>query len=215
VEKKQSLNSQLLSRRLLDACDELYEGQPGDDTTIVTVKIRKPIHVLLLTGPPLNREHDKYIVEKFAAAKGKKIVCGGTAANIVSRELKKEIKTNLDYLDINIPPTASIEGVDLVTEGVLTLKRTIEMIYAFKNRTLNIEKLGKDGASLLFDMLISEGTHIDFWLGKALNQAHQDPGFPSELSMKVNVVNELKEALESVGKVVRIRYDSEVKNEKV
>lgn len=215
IERKNDLNALLLSRRLLDACDELYEGEPGDDTTIVAVKVRRPIHVLLLTGPPLNPEHDRSLVKKFMSAKGQKIVCGGTAANIVSRELGVEIETTLDYEDLSIPPTAKIEGIDLVTEGVLTMKRTIELIRQYNDRTLNVSDLGNDGASKLFNLLIVEGTHIDLWFGKAMNNAHQNPGFPVELSIKMNIVNELEKELQNMGKKTRIRYVSEVSYENV
>ena len=215
VERKQDLNAGFLSRRLLEACDELYDGLPGDDTTIVTLKIRQPVNVLLFTGPPLNPENDHEVIKKFMRTKGKKIVCGGTAANIVARELGKEIETSLDYEDKSLPPTGKIEGVDLVTEGVLTISRTIELIEAYRERKFKVEDLGKDGASMLFDMLMSYGTHIDFWLGKAMNYAHQDPDFPVDLSIKMNVVKELQRALESVGKVATIRYISEVRNENV
>lgn len=215
IERKNDINALLLSRRLLDACDELYEGEPGDDTTVVAVKVRRPIHVLLLTGPPLNPEHDQSLVKKFMKAKGQKIVCGGTAANIVSRELGVGIETTLDYEDLSIPPTAKIEGIDLVTEGVLTLRRTIELIRQYNDRTLNVSDLGKDGASQLFNRLIVEGTHIDLWFGKAMNNAHQNPGFPVELSIKMNIVNELEKELEKMGKKTRIRYVSEVSYENV
>lgn len=215
VERNHSLNAGFLNRRLLEACDDLYEGKPGDDTTVVTVKVRKPVQILLFTGPPLNPSNDSKLVSKFMKGHGKKIVCGGTAANIVSRELKKDIITSLDYEDISIPPTAKIDGIDLVTEGVITLKRTIELIKAYKKREFSITELGNDGASKLFNMLITNGTHIEFWLGKAMNYAHQDPDFPQDLSIKMNVVRELKEALELVGKVASIKYVSEVSNENV
>lgn len=215
LERNDKMNASFLSRRLLDACDDLYEGMPGDDTTIVTVKIRKPVQVLLFTGPPLNPSQDKLLVDRFMKVRGKKVVCGGTAANIVARELKKDIETNMDYADISLPPTAKIQGIDLVTEGVLTLKRATELIYAYANRELNVKGLGTDGGSQLFEMLVSNGTHIDFWLGKAMNYAHQDIDFPQELSIKMNVVKELKEALNSIGKIARIRYISEVANENV
>lgn len=213
VERKHDLNAVFLSRRLLNACDELYEQEPGDDTTIVTVKVRKPVHVLLFTGPPLNPEHDAKLVKRFMDEPGEKIVCGGTAANIVARELKKEIQTTLDYEDMSIPPTAIIEGVDLVTEGVITLQRTIELIKAYRLRELDIEDLKNDGASKLFNMLISNGTHIEFWLGKAMNNAHQNPDFPVELSIKMNVVKQLQEELVKIGRVANIRYVSEVSYE--
>ena len=106
IKKKADLNAGFLCQRLINACDDLYEGQPGDDTTIVTVKVRQPVQVLLFTGPPLDPSHDEQLVKKYVGRRGKKVVCGGTAANIVSRELKKEIHTSLDYDDISIPPIA-------------------------------------------------------------------------------------------------------------
>lgn len=215
VEKKVDINAGFLCQRLLTACSELYEGQPGDDTTIVTVKIRRPVHILLFTGPPLNPEDDHLLVKKFMSVKGKKIVCGGTAANIVSRETGKEIRPSLDYEDISVPPIAYIDGIDLVTEGVLTINKTIELIHAYSKGEFEVSHLGKDGASQLFDAIINQGTHIEFWLGKAMNFAHQNGDFPKELSIKLNVIESLKNALKMVGKEVHIRYVSEVTCENV
>ena len=213
--KNQTMNAELLSRRLLGACNELYDGLPGDDTTIVTVKIRKPVQILLFTGPPVDKTIDHHIVHTFMHQSGKKIVCGGTAANIVSRELKEPINTCLDYLDPTIPPIAHIKGLDLVTEGVITIKRTIELLEEFAERKIRLSDLGKDGASILCKILIEEATHIDFWLGKAINGAHQNPDFPKELSIKINLVQDLVQSLERIGKKATIRYVSEVKYEKV
>lgn len=215
MKKKSNMNARFLCQRLIKACDELYEGQPGDDTTIVTLKVRQPVQVLLFTGPPLDPGHDHKLVEKFIGRRGKKIICGGTAANIVSRELNREIKTSLNYVDTSLPPTAFIDGIDLVTEGVLTLKRTIEMIEKYQVGVLEPNDVGEDGASQLFDLLISYGTHIEFWVGKAINTAHQIPDFPKELSIKMNLVEDLCSALQSVGKEIKISYISEVTSESI
>jgi len=215
VEKASDLNAGLLSLRLLEACDELYEGKPGDDTTTVAVKIRRPVHLLIFTGPPLDPKKDSEIVKTFMNQKGKKVVCGGTAANIVARETNREVETTLDYEDITLPPTAKIQGIDLVTEGVLTLRRTIDMISRYKDRKMNVSELGNDGAAKLFRMLVIDGTHIELWLGKAINLAHQNADFPKELSMKITIVEELNAALCSIGKRSNIRYVSEVNHENV
>ncbi len=215
ITKNQKMNAELLSRRLLNACNDLYEGLPGDDTTIVTVKIRKPVQLLLFTGPPVDQKRDAQIVRQFMKSTGKKVVCGGTAANIVSRELGEHIHTCMDYLDPTIPPIAHIKGLDLVTEGVLTIQRTIELLEQFAERKIRLSDLGKDGASLLCKIFIEEATHVDLWLGKAINGAHQNPDFPKELSLKINLVQELVCALEKIGKKAKIRYISEVKHEKI
>lgn len=215
VERGNEATAERLGRRLLSACDELYEGMPGDDTTVVTVKVRQPVNVFLFTGPPVDSRVDKPFISMFMRERGKKVVCGGTAANIVSRELDKEIKTQLNYEDPRIPPTASIAGIDLVTEGVLTLKRTTEMINAYADKELTLKDLGQDGAAQLFRLLVDESTYIKFWIGKALNSAHQNPDFPVELSMKTNVVNELVTALNRMGKKTSLAYVSEVGHEKI
>lgn len=213
IKKRDNLNAGFLCQRLVNACDELYQGQPGDDTTIVTLKIRRPVQVLLFTGPPLDPAQDQILVNRFMRVRGKKVVCGGTAANIVSRELGKEIKTSMNYVDITLPPTATIQGIDLVTEGVLTLQRTIKLIYSYQRGEISPDQLGDDGASKLFDVLIAYGTHIEFWVGKALNTAHQNPDFPKELSIKMNLVEDLCQALKEAGRQVTIRYVSEVISE--
>lgn len=214
IEKDVKQNAELLSRRLLNACNELYEGAPGDDTTIVTVKLRRPTQVLLFTGPPADKNLDSTLAKTFMRQKGKKVVCGGTAANIISREIQKPIKTQIDYLDPTIPPIGYIEGIDLVTEGVLTIQRALIMMEAFKNDPQSIEKeTTGDGASLLYKLLLFDSTHIDFWLGKAINQAHQHSDFPNELSIKMTLVMKFADLLRSFGKVVRIRYESEIDHE--
>lgn len=213
IRKRDDLNAGFLCQRLVNACNELYEGQPGDDTTIVTLKIRQPVQVLLFTGPPLDPSQDKALVKKFMKTRGKKVVCGGTAANIVSRELGKEIKTSINYVDISLPPTATIDGIDLVTEGVLTLQRTIELIERYQAGDVKPEDLKEDGASQLFDVLIAHGTHIEFWVGKAMNTAHQNSDFPKELSIKMNLVEALCQALRAAGRQVNLKYVSEVTSE--
>lgn len=214
VEKDVKDNAELLSRRLLQACNELYENAPGDDTTIVTVKLRKPTQILLFTGPPADPQLDHRIARAFMDSKGKKIVCGGTAANIMSRELKKPIKTQIDYIDPEIPPTGFIEGIDLVTEGVLTIQRCLQMLEIFRQNPKDKGLWdGRDGASQLFRMLLFESSHIDFWLGKAVNQAHQHSDFPPELGIKLTLITHFAEMLRNLGKVVHIRYESEIEHE--
>ena len=45
-----------LNTILLDECYKLYGGQPGDDTTACTVRIRKREPMNLIIGPPSNRD---------------------------------------------------------------------------------------------------------------------------------------------------------------
>lgn len=208
IRNKKSARS--ISRGLIDTCKCLYAGKPGDDTTVVTIKIRQPEVVDLFTGPPENEENDQKLVQDFMKSKGKKIVCGGTAAKIVGRELKRDIEVDLASMTADVPPMAIIGGIDLVTEGVLTLSRAVDKIKKYRNSSSNGEKIynlnGKDGASCLAKTLIEDCTHLNLWVGKAINPAHQNPSLPVDLSIKLKVVKELSSLMESMGKIVKINY---------
>ncbi len=208
VQNKKSAKS--ISRGLIDTCKCLYAGRPGDDTTVVTIKIRRPEVVDLFTGPPENKDNDKKLVQDFMKGEGKKIVCGGTAAKIVGRELRRDIEVDLDSMTVEVPPMAIIKGIDLVTEGVLTLSRAVDKIKKYKNNSSNEETIynlnGIDGASCLTKTLIEDCTHLNLWVGKAINPAHQNPSLPVDLSIKLKVVKELSFLMESMGKIVKINY---------
>ncbi|RKD25293.1 Stage II sporulation protein E (SpoIIE) [Caminicella sporogenes DSM 14501] len=199
-----------ISKALVNTCKRLYMDKPGDDTTVVTVKIRKPEVLNIFTGPPENPEKDPFVVKEFMNSKGRKVVCGGTAAKIVAREIGEELVTNINYIDKEVPPTAEIKGIDLVTEGVLTLSKTVEKIKYFMDSYSEIytkDSIYKeDGASKLAKLLIEECTHINFWVGKAINPAHQNPDFPMDLSIKLKVVNELVDLMKKLGKKVSLQY---------
>lgn len=187
----------------------LYMDKPGDDATIAALKVIKPEFAAVFTGPPQNPEDDEKVIEHLMKSEGKKIVCGGTAAQITARILGKEIITSTEFVDANIPPTAKIEGIDLVTEGVLTLAHTRELLLRYIDPAVQYKELRelerKDGASRLAKALLS-ATDITFLIGKAINPAHQNPDFPKELSIKLNIVKEIGDILEKMGKNVEMIY---------
>lgn len=199
-----------ISLDLIKACQCLYDYRPGDDTTVVTVKIRKPEVIDLFTGPPQDPGSDKWVIKNLIESKGKKIICGGTAANIAARELGEEVVVNMEVIDPEIPPTAEIKGVDLVTEGVITLNKAIEKIRDYMNPDLEEKSAcqlnGRDGASQLARMLIEDCTHLNLWVGRAINPAHQNAEFPLDLSKKIKLVDELRVLMEGLGRIVRITY---------
>ncbi len=207
---KEQRSAKHISKSLVNACKNLYMNKPGDDTTVVSVKIRKPEIINIFTGPPKDPQKDKYVIKEFMENKGKKIVCGGTAAKIVSRELGEELITSIKYIDKEVPPTAEIKGIDLVTEGVLTLSKTLEKINGFLDSyndeytIYNIQK--EDGSSKLAKLLIEECTHINLWVGKAINPAHQNPDFPMEFSIKLKIIEELIDSMKKLGKKINIKY---------
>lgn len=201
-----------LAGALSRACDELYQFKPGDDTTVAVMRIidSKPVH--LMTGPASDPADDTAMVRAFMADDtAKKIVSGGTSSTVVSRVLNRKLDVSLDYVDPDIPPIAFIEGVDLVTEGVLTLNRVLHLIRRYvKNETINedffLELDKKNGASMIAKMLIEDCTEVHMFVGKAINSAYQNPNLPFDLGIRQNLVDQLKHAIEEMGKKVIVTY---------
>ncbi|MBQ2434015.1 MAG: SpoIIE family protein phosphatase, partial [Clostridia bacterium] len=115
-----------LATMLINECNSLYGGEPGDDATAAIVKIRKREPMNIMFGPPSSRDDNDRMMALFFAKEGKHIVCGGTTSTIVSRYLRKPLLASLRFEESDVPPTATIEGVDLVTEGVITINRVLE-----------------------------------------------------------------------------------------
>lgn len=199
-----------ISMAIIQKCKRLYENKPGDDTTVVSIKVRNCEQINIIIGPPTDKSMDNYVVDKFLNERGKKVVCGGTTSKIISRETGKKIITNLDYIDKTIPPAAKIEGIDLTTEGILTVNRVLEYVEKYcmgKNSMENCTYInGNDAASKLARLLIEESTMVHFFVGRAINPAHQNPDFPLNFGMKLKIVDDLGKSLEKLGKKVIIEY---------
>lgn len=190
-----------LSTILVDECNKLYEDKPGDDATACIVRIRKRVPMNMLFGPPRNRDDCDRMMSLFFSKEGKHIVCGGTTSSIAAKYLGKELKTSLNFERSDIPPIAEIEGVDLVTEGVMTVNRVVEYAKDYLRDNESYEQWGykRDGASLICRMLFEEATDINFFVGRAVNPAHQNPDLPINFNIKMNLVEELSECLQENG----------------
>lgn len=197
-----------LSTVLTDECLKLYGGNPGDDTTAMTVRIRARQQINLMIGPPSDRNDCAKMVSLFLSKGGKRIVCGGTTSTIVSQHLGKPIIPNINYFDPEIPPTATIEGIDLVTEGVITINRVNEYAkdYLKDNESYKQWNYKQDGAAMISRMLFEEATDINFYVGRAVNPAHQNPNLPINFNIKMQLVNELSESLQKMGKKIKVNY---------
>ncbi len=203
-----SISAKNIATLLVDHCSTLYNHRPGDDTTTLVIKKREREAVNVLVGPPTNPDDDEKTMRLFFARGGKHVVCGGTSTKVVARYLEKPILTDIDYLDPEIPPISHVEGVDLVTEGVITLNKVVEIAkdYLGGNSLYFEWSFRQDGASLLAKTLFEEATDISFFVGCAVNPAHQDPRYNIDISTKMGLVEELTKALRTMGKRVRVAY---------
>ena len=197
-----------LSTILVDECFKLYGGKPGDDATACVVRIRKREPMNILFGPPSNRDDANRMMSLFFSKEGKHIICGGTTSSIAAKYLNKPIKASLNFEKADVPPIAEIEGVDLVTEGVITVNKVLEYAkdYLGENEHYEHWSLKRDGASLISRLLFEEATDINFYVGRAINPAHQNPDLPINFSIKMNLVEELSACLKKMGKRIKVSY---------
>lgn len=207
---KKTLSASRLAALLSQACDDLYMQKPGDDTTVAVARIIERRAVNIFTGPPLRMEDDERLMYDFMHTEGKKIVSGGASANIAARILHKNIVTKVNYSNPDIPPTAVIEGLDLVTEGVLTLGRTLKLLKRYINDEFDTEFFddldADNGASKLAKILIEECTELNLFVGTSVNEIHQNSELSFDLSLRMNLVKQLRSAAEKMGKKVTVMY---------
>lgn len=199
-----------LANTISQACDDLYMKNPGDDTTVAVARIMERKLVTIFTGPPSSKNDDRKVMELLMGSEGKKVVCGGTSANIAARYLNKEVRTTLEYVDPDIPPIGYIDGIDLVTEGVRTLSRTLTLLKRYEKEDLDEEffkELDKrNGGSMVAKMLIESSTDVELLVGKTINVAHQSPELPFDISIRMNLIEQMKEVLIKLGKRVTLTY---------
>lgn len=207
---KETLSAARLAAMLSQVCFDLYGQKPGDDTTVAVTRIIRRRTINIFTGPPSRKEDDERLMHDFMKQEGKKIVCGGTSANIAARVLKKEIVTLVGHADPTVPPMAVIEGLDLVTEGVLTIGKALDLLRRYENDDFDeafFDELDADnGAAKLAKTIIEECTELKLFVGKAMNVAHQNSNLPFDLSVRMNLVDQLKECAEHLGKHVLVKY---------
>ena len=204
-----SLSAKLIATYIVDECNRLYEGEPGDDTTVAAVRIKPRCPVNLMIGPPADPKDVNKMMALFFSKEGKRIVCGGTTSELAAAYLGKPLDTSMPlYLDPKIPPTSKLQGVDLVTEGVITMARVLEYAedYVKENRLYMDWSCKKDGASQIARMLFEDATDVNFYVGRAVNEAHQKEGLPITFNVKMQIAERLSKLLEEMGKRVQVSY---------
>lgn len=204
-----SLSAYQEQNLLLSACNSLYMESPGDDTTVAVCKVLIPDAAFIMVGPPVNRDDDEKVVNELLSFNGTKIICGGTTSIIVSRLSGKKLNIKPEYISPDVPPIGNMEGIDLVTEGVITLGKCFEILSHYQSSKIGRENYlfsKKDGAFLLAQTLITKCTSAKFCVGRALNPAHQNPDLPISLNLKLRLVNDIAECMKKLGKDVTVIY---------
>ncbi|MDG5799857.1 SpoIIE family protein phosphatase [Marinilabiliaceae bacterium ANBcel2] len=187
-----AISSSKLARRIVSTALRLDGGDAKDDTSAAVVYFREPRKLLLVSGPPFNDKTDHSFAKKVERFDGKKIIAGGTTAQIIARELSLHFEQHTNRVDSDLPPISYIQGIDLVTEGILTLSKVLSSLEEMKSDT----RL-KYGAADQIVRLFIESDRIHIINGTRINMAHQDPELPFELEMRKSIIKRLVTVLES------------------
>jgi hypothetical protein len=196
-----SLTASDLADKVAEAVSELYLGRPGDDVSIVVIKVRHKLAATVFTGPPAKGQADGQLVHRFISRTGKLVICGGTTAKIVSKHLGLPLEVDLSTITPDVPPIARLQGVDLVTEGILTLTQVRDMLREGADQ--KVVQYRNDGAASLLRLLL-EVDHVHFIVGQAVNPAHQNPDLPHQLGIRMTVVREIAAELRNRNREVTV-----------
>lgn len=199
LEKEPDISSSNLAKRIVkQAILTEPDRKPKDDVSAVCVYYREPRNAVVFTGPPYHQSKDKFYAQALIDFNGKKAISGGTTANLVSRELNIPIKTNINLNIGKLPAISYMEGIDLVTEGILTLTKACEY--------LETGEVENDAAGDLVKFMLDTDC-ITFMVGAKLNQAHYDPNLPIEIEIRKNVIKKISDILETkYFKKVTVQY---------
>jgi hypothetical protein len=190
VRRDPQISARTLAGKIIaEALTKEEGGKAYDDMTVGVFYFRTPRRMLVLTGPPFHKNRDAYFAHTFDTFKGKKVICGGTTANIIARELDREMVGHLETIDGDIPPIATFEGADLVTEGLLTLTKVAQFLEKDERSTR------RNAVTMLIDRLL-ESDSILFLVGTKINEAHQDPTHPMDLEIRRNLIKKISRILE-------------------
>ena len=191
VNSEASISAVMLSGKIVTMAHKNDAYKARDDISCATIYFREPRKLLICTGPPYEKEKDRELASKVKEYTGKVILCGGTTADIIARELNKTIIDELIFEDPELPPESFIDGIDLVTEGILTLQKVNEILKSYNNSV----RLGKGPADKIVK-LIMDSDEIHFVIGTRINVAHQDPNLPVDLEIRRTVVKRIARLLE-------------------
>lgn len=191
VRREPHISATDLSTRIVNRANRNDNYTAKDDTSCACIYFREPRKLLICTGPPFEESNDAVLAKKLEQFKGKKIIMGATTSDIVARELNKTIEDSFEFTDDELPPVSYMDGIDLITEGILTLNK-VERILENYNANYDFQK----GPADQIVKMIRECDEILFIIGTRINEAHQDPSLPVELEIRRTVVKRIAKLLE-------------------
>lgn len=192
LENENDISAGKLAEKVVNkaVANDFYKSK--DDTSCASIYFREPRKLLIVTGPPINRSSDKELATIVKNYNGKKIISGGSTTDLIARELKLKVTDSLDFFDNELPPISYMDGIDLVTEGILTLNKVWKIL-----TDMGPEYTPGKGPADQIVKLILQSDHIDIIVGTKINEAHQDPNVPVDLEIRRTIAGRIADVLEN------------------
>ena len=201
LERDPDISSRDLTREIATQAYKYDNYKANDDITCVAVHVRKPRRTLIVTGAPRSRESDRKLRSIIENYDGNVIVCGGTTAKIVARELGKEVKSDKQPSG-TLPPSSIIDGIDLVTEGMLTLHVVTDRL----QKKVLLKNMPEDPAKR-FIKILRQTDQVEFVVGTKINDETDDPNLAAKIGIRFPLIDSMVRALEqNYLKEVEVRY---------
>ncbi|HYQ57472.1 MAG TPA: SpoIIE family protein phosphatase [Draconibacterium sp.] len=203
IQRMPDISATKLARKIINQAVMNDAFSVKDDTSCGVMYFREPRKFMLITGPPFYKIKDFDFVGRIQGFEGKKIICGGTTAEIIARELNLSVEIQHGNKNLEaLPPSAKMQGFEMVTEGILTLGKVEELLENYDSDTRlhdsTPEKIVK---------LFLQHDDIEIIVGTRINWAHQDPEQPIELELRKFVVKRIVKLLvHRFFKKVKIEY---------
>lgn len=201
---KQIYAAHTIVNNVMTMTNRLYDWKAGDDATFVGVYMRQRNALMIFSGPPVDNGYDYRYVDQLFAFEGRKAVCGGTTANIVASYLKTKVETVLNSMSEDVPAIGRLPGVDLVTEGILTLAAVLDLLEKCEGKLDRLEPANNGAYLLAREMLIADA--IYFLVGQSINPFYQNPLLPKNISIRRYLIERIGEVLTGFHKDIQIEY---------
>jgi hypothetical protein len=190
-----------LPESIIELTETISGGSHEDDTTMAILHCRQAEEITVLSGPPSSKLKDRLFVERFMSSPGTRIVCGSTTAEILSRELHKEVRLINVGTSFGNPPEYHMEGTDMITEGAVILNQIYNILGENPERFVD-----NSPAERICSQLLNADV-VTFIIGRAVNNAHSELLFkqlglrPREATIKL-----ISDKLKELGKLVVDEY---------
>ncbi len=195
--KNEQLKGEKLLKLIHNQSRILAGNKQTDDSSLLLAQNRRGVVVNLLSGTPINKDADYKLVHDFVCTRGIKIICGGTTATIAAREMKQRLVANNDYESPIAPPSYKLKGVNLVTEGIVTLNQLYNL--------MDEENIENGDDSPVFELLelLNNADRINIFTGKSSNASGGNIVFKQQGILPRQIILQLiKQKMIKKGKLV-------------